>query len=102
MTRGAVVVLDPELFVLAVGLIKDHGLQIKNSLDGRDRGFGGKVVLVIAGDRLPEECESVSPPHVVKFLVTDEHYGSQHLTRITDISVDVAATERFISMAAAI
>lgn len=95
MTRLAIIVVQPAMLAEVAGLISDHGLDIECTLDGYKTLTGRERVLVMTGDVLPPECETIDPPRVVILHVTTEAYGSQRMRRISKIEVDQFATEDF-------
>lgn len=72
-----------------LGAMMDAGLEVISSA-ASDRL--GAVKLLIAGDALPEECESASESclaHIpsVMIEVTTEAYGRQRLVRVSKITL---------------
>ena len=88
-SRHALIMLDIDLAPETMALLRDHNLDILKSFDSPPN----KIVLLIRGNNLPEECRLSRPPlNVVNLVVSTESYGSQKIRRITDIFVNQAQT----------
>lgn len=79
-----------------LGPMLDHGLEIIASGASDQLGV---VKLLIAGDRLPDECEAAqdSCPFkipTISITVTREVYGRQTIDRVSSITVTKSAERR--------
>lgn len=95
-TRRAYVEIAAPCLRDCVGYIIDHGLEVIASGPSDSLGV---VKLLIAGDVLPEECEAATDScltsiQTVTIQMTQERYGRQGITRVTNITVTKSAERR--------
>lgn len=96
MARRAIIRIAPEILHEVIRLVSDHGLSVERTLDSGDGFDGLTCALGVSGEGLPERCEeSAGPAPIVTLTITTEAYGSQRLTRISEIRVDDFATAQF-------
>jgi len=101
--RRAIIEVSTDLLRDGLGPLFDAGITVQGSLE-TPWEYDHVVLLVIAGDILPPECDAgiAQPTKVVTIMLTAESYGRQRIIRVSDVRLTgkTAADYQFCARAA--